>query len=394
MNTDDDMIADEFMEQIRGLERHYLVHDDPIMQSGYFGGAERWRREREIVLAAVERDGDLLDVGCANGYLLECLVQWAGDKGIGLTPYGVDIGARLIEEARRRLPAHADHFWVGDAWTWQPPRSFQYVYTLHDCVPSELLGQYARRLLSGYVSDGGRLIIGAYGSGSRNDPAVDVASALEQSGLAVAGAESVLHRNLPITRIAWIDKQDLSLEGFALRSVPHTGLLVAITDDGRGVSMATLPIEHAWMLMARGMHLHEHFLEIRPMAQKRRGEARYDRYRVAVSPQAPPLEALRAVPRRLPGALLSPARGVGLPPGLGVPEVFTLRRVRCDTAVLVVGEEDCFREAAGKHIVHIGRLPDAAVEARPRTPARPERTDRGGRPGLSGAPQRKSPDPA
>jgi len=206
MNTDDQAIPEEFTEHLRGLERSYLVHNDPIMQSGYFGGAARWRREREIVLAAVEQDGDLLDVGCANGYLLECLVQWARDKGIALTPYGLDIGARLIELARRKLPAYADHFWVGEAWTWQPPRTFRYVYTLHDCVPGEFLREYARRLLSRCVSEGGRLIIGAYGSESRNEPARDIASALRESGFAVAGSASVSHQNLPVTRIAWLDR--------------------------------------------------------------------------------------------------------------------------------------------------------------------------------------------
>jgi len=204
MSADGDSLPDHFIAQMRDLERHYLMNDDPIKQSGFYGGADRWRQERGIVLEAVDRDGDFLDAACANGYLLECLVQWAREKGISLTPYGLDIGPRLIELARKRLPAFADHFWVGNSWTWRPPRRFRYVYTLHDCVPENLLGEYARRMLSRCVADGGRLIIGAYVSQSASESARDIAAALRESGLTVSGSAS--HGELPHVRIAWLDR--------------------------------------------------------------------------------------------------------------------------------------------------------------------------------------------
>jgi SAM-dependent methyltransferase len=188
---------------MRELERVYLTRDDPIEQSGFYGGAERWRRERGIILDAIEGDGDLLDVGCANGYLLECLVQWAREKGITLTPYGVDQGPGLIDLARKRLPQYVHHLWVGNAWNWLPPRTFRYVYALYDCAPAHLLGEYARRLLERCVEGGGRLIIGAYGR--RDDAARDVAGDLAASGFAVAG--SVVLGEPPVTRLAWVRRR-------------------------------------------------------------------------------------------------------------------------------------------------------------------------------------------
>jgi hypothetical protein len=31
-----------FIEEMESLQDAYLAHDDPMMQSGYFGGRDRW----------------------------------------------------------------------------------------------------------------------------------------------------------------------------------------------------------------------------------------------------------------------------------------------------------------------------------------------------------------
>ncbi|HUT57793.1 MAG TPA: class I SAM-dependent methyltransferase [Phycisphaerae bacterium] len=196
-------LPEEFLAHLRGLEESYLLESDPIRQSGFGGGPARWRSEREPILEAVDSDGDLLDVGCANGYLLECLVAWASERGLHLTPHGVDVGARLIELSRQRLPAFATNLHVANAWNWNPPRTYRYVYTLWDCVPQAYLGRYCRRLLARAVAPGGRLIVGAYGSRSRGIPPVQVGELLTSLGFGVAGGAS--GGEPPITRFAWID---------------------------------------------------------------------------------------------------------------------------------------------------------------------------------------------
>jgi hypothetical protein len=67
-------LPEAFLRDLKALELAYLKSDDPIEQSSFGGGKERWRAEREPILEAIAASGDLLDVGCANGYLLECLV--------------------------------------------------------------------------------------------------------------------------------------------------------------------------------------------------------------------------------------------------------------------------------------------------------------------------------
>jgi hypothetical protein len=193
-----------FLAEVASLEDAYLSHDDPIRQSGFGGGAERWHAERSPILEAVTGDGDLLDIGCANGYLAECLVGWAGERGIRLTPHGIDLGMRLIAEAQRRLPQFAANFHVANGWGWRPGRRFRYVYSLSDCVPPEMLREYVGRLLDRLVESRGRLIVGSYGSRFRATPPLPIAETLASYGYAVAGQTT--GGEPPVTAFAWIDR--------------------------------------------------------------------------------------------------------------------------------------------------------------------------------------------
>lgn len=199
-----DALPEDFLADIRSLEDVYLRSDDPIRQSGFGGGAERWRLEREPILEAVTGDGDLLDIGCAVGYLAECLVEWGAERGVTLLPHGIDLGERLIAEAKRRLPESADNFHVANGWDWRPDRRFRYVYTLSDCAPLEKLQEYAGRLLDHLVEPGGRLIVGSYGSRSRGRPALPLRELLASYGYTVAGQAS--GGDPPLTAFAWIDR--------------------------------------------------------------------------------------------------------------------------------------------------------------------------------------------
>src|SRR5262249_1581052 len=93
----------------------YLAAGTPWGQSGVGGDTTRWAANRRILLQAVDTGGDFLDVGCANGYLMETLHGWAAADGVALEPYGVDLSPELAALARRRLPRWADRIWAGNA---------------------------------------------------------------------------------------------------------------------------------------------------------------------------------------------------------------------------------------------------------------------------------------
>jgi len=154
---------DTWFENVRDvLENAYLEHEAPWKQSGMSGPEGRWLSLRRAVADCVDRSGSFLDIGCANGYLLECCLKWIQEEGLHVDPYGLDISARLVDLARQRLPKFASHFYVGNAWYWTPPFRFDFVRTELVYVPAELERRFVQRLLSEYVKPGGRLLIANY----------------------------------------------------------------------------------------------------------------------------------------------------------------------------------------------------------------------------------------
>lgn len=167
------------------VAEHYLAEPgNPYRESGSTSGAERWTRRKRIV-DAVHASGDFMDVGCANGLLLESLIAWAHERGFTLRPHGIDFVPELVALAQQRHPAHRDSFAVANAFDWSPARRYDFVRTNLEYVPPRDRVELVRRQRRA-VARGGRLIVCHYrnaGEG-RGDPARVLAAA----GHAVAGA--------------------------------------------------------------------------------------------------------------------------------------------------------------------------------------------------------------
>ena len=179
------------------FEEAYLASDDPRAQSGFRGNEARWESARRPIVEAIDREGSFLDIGCANGYLLESIVRWSRHR---LEPYGLDFAPELVELARKRLPQWADRIFLGDALTWEPPRSFEFARTELVYVPEERRRELVERLLS-YVD---RLIVCSYGSRRRNLPPEDVGAQLRALGFDVAGEREREGLEGALIRLAWI----------------------------------------------------------------------------------------------------------------------------------------------------------------------------------------------
>lgn len=177
-----------FDEELALHEASYLAGTNPRQQSGFGRDGRDWERYRRVVVAPIALGGTFLDVGCANGFLMESVVEWAAEDGHVIEPFGVEISPKLAELARTRLPRWKDRIFTGNALVWTPPFTFDYVRTEMVYVPKHLRRSYVERLLEDVVAPGGCLIVCSYGSsrpeGNRAEALVDE---LREWGLPVIG---------------------------------------------------------------------------------------------------------------------------------------------------------------------------------------------------------------
>ena len=204
--TDDDY----YRRTIELLEESYLAANargDIAGGSGSGGGLARWEQKRRALAEAFDHDGTWLDIGCANGLLMETLTEWTAHKGIHIEPYGLDLSSRIADAARARLPRWADRIFAGNVMTWEPPMRFDYATVIADCVPSSARGALLARLESRFLNSTGRLIFSIYiprapEPAVENPPASDV---LRRFGYRVAGEiEARIDADLKAST-AWLD---------------------------------------------------------------------------------------------------------------------------------------------------------------------------------------------
>jgi SAM-dependent methyltransferase len=175
MLTDDDQ---SFFEEERSFhEAKYLAGTNPRQQSGFGRDEKDWERFRRAVVAPITKDGTFLDIGCANGLLMQSVARWGAEDGHSVDVYGLDISEKLADLARRQLPHWRDRIFVGNGLIWDPPRTFDFVRTEMVYVPRHRRREYLERLLARVVSPAGRVIVCSYGSsrpeGIRAEPLVD-----------------------------------------------------------------------------------------------------------------------------------------------------------------------------------------------------------------------------
>lgn len=207
---------DEYYERIRSLlEDAYVSADergDVFGGSGSSGDMTSWEGKRRVIARAFDREGNWLDVGCANGLLMETLAVWVAEGGHCIEPYGLELSERIAERARKRLPYWATRIWTGNVMKFEPPIRFDYVTALADVVPIQSRGALLMRLARRYLKPNGRLVLSCYRPGAflLGKPALEAESAAEI--LRAEGFEPVGEAEVrdPATgaakvRVAWLD---------------------------------------------------------------------------------------------------------------------------------------------------------------------------------------------
>ncbi len=140
----------------------YLGSADPRAQSGKSGDELEYRWSRELILDALPEPGRpcrVLDVGAANGYLMESLARWGQERGLALEVYGLEISWRLVALARSRLPEHAGRIELGNVMEHEPVRRYDLVHTALDYVPLARRRESIERVFEKFLAPGGRVVL-------------------------------------------------------------------------------------------------------------------------------------------------------------------------------------------------------------------------------------------
>jgi len=198
---DEKKLHDWFTSLKDELETAYIRNKQPWEQSGYYGSEEQWIATRKPNADCVDTSGSFLDIGCANGYLLECTLKWTSTRNLQIIPYGIDISDKLIELAKVRLPGYANNLYTANCWDWDASARFDYVRTELVYVPEHLQKQYIDRILNTYLNEDGKLLVSEYGLSSRPPNTSYLGNLLDAWGYDVIDRKSGYYEGKEHTRI-------------------------------------------------------------------------------------------------------------------------------------------------------------------------------------------------
>lgn len=191
--------------------------------SGHGGTAEEWEWSRGVVAEALDRNGTFLDVGCANGLLMESVERWAQEAGFDVIAHGLDIAPELADLAVRRVPAFRGRVHVGNVLGFRPVERFDLVRTGLEYVPRSRRRELVAWLLDEVIAEGGRLIIGKH---NERVELRAVERELERWGFLVTGRGEREHRKEPrlAYRACWIDAPRATDGDLRLRALREVDL--------------------------------------------------------------------------------------------------------------------------------------------------------------------------
>lgn len=187
---------------------HYLASNNPRGQSGHSGDEHHYFLSHLMILEAVNKEGSFIDVGCANGYLLESLDRWSKALGYySIAFYGLDISEGLIDLAVKRLPGWKDKLFIGNAFYWSPTVKYDFVCVKElSYVPNDKQKSFLEHLLYNYVAPKGRLILGPY---SEERQTTELENKLSEWGYTPTGYVEKTHpkHKRLSRRLLWFDKE-------------------------------------------------------------------------------------------------------------------------------------------------------------------------------------------
>lgn len=113
MMADEEIIGNQqYSEEFKKILSNPELLQKYLQESHVSFDLKRWKQGRKFIADVIDRDGPVLDIGCANGFLLRCLQEWTG-RGNKLIPYGIDTNPEHIKQAKELFPQNQGNFFEG-----------------------------------------------------------------------------------------------------------------------------------------------------------------------------------------------------------------------------------------------------------------------------------------
>ncbi|CAF1296529.1 unnamed protein product [Rotaria magnacalcarata] len=146
------------------------------------GSFQFWESTRRFITDSINQSGTLLDIGCANGFLLASLCYWLEQKSLSVIPYGIECDPSVLQ-CRRLFPNQYElgHFIQIDLETFLSaptheapafPERFDFIYWNVWVENYDLEAEIEQNILCKLyqmVSSKGKLLLGLYGTKPQND---------------------------------------------------------------------------------------------------------------------------------------------------------------------------------------------------------------------------------
>lgn len=175
---------------IKTLADCYFTADNP---------QQKWEDARRFISLCLDHPGSLLDIGCANGFLIKSLEYWSGQK---IAPFGIDVIAQNIQNAQKLFPEYQNNFQniSYDSFLLTYPVGFPYqfdylIWSFWD--DKHLIEKREVDFLLEHTKDNGKLIITFYPDDSREptDTIGNISNILQIGYRATNIKNNVPHRN-------------------------------------------------------------------------------------------------------------------------------------------------------------------------------------------------------
>ncbi|MFW5720338.1 MAG: hypothetical protein ACOCXT_04905 [Candidatus Dojkabacteria bacterium] len=133
----------------------------------YGVGYEEWEAGRIFIASEIDKDGTILDIGCANGLLLVCLEAWSGKS---LDKYGIDTNGDLIIQGKEFFPDLKNNLKIAELrsikWIEELglPATYDYIFwnIWDNFVISEEVLDGIEEIITTRIKPGGKLLLGFY----------------------------------------------------------------------------------------------------------------------------------------------------------------------------------------------------------------------------------------